>query len=385
MLSELRTAEGGLAASLDADSDGSEGTFYVWTPAELREVLGPRTATSRPACSVSPRPGTFEHGASVLQRRNEPADAERSTGFGHPARRARGSRPAPAGTTRWSPPGMAWRSARWPRRAAVQPARPPGGRARRRQPARPRNRHLVGARLPRTSRDGVAGAAGLLEDYACVAAGLLTLSGVTGEARWAAVAGAAARHALDRSRTVTAASTTRPTDSEQLIFRPADPADNATPSGVFAVAEALLSYSRADRLGPAPGGGRGAFTVSPARRQVPAGGGLGPGRGRGLLSGPAEIAVVGPDDERTAACTGRRCTRPRPARSSPLATAPAPAGSGRWFGARWVAGCGRVGVPLLAGPRAGRGAPRRLRLPQFTCQAPVTTPEQLRAALAAPA
>ena len=40
MLRELRTAEGGLAASLDADSDGSEGAFYVWTPAQLREVSG---------------------------------------------------------------------------------------------------------------------------------------------------------------------------------------------------------------------------------------------------------------------------------------------------------------------------------------------------------
>ena len=47
MLRELRTAEGGIAASLDADSEGEEGKFYVWTPAELRAVLGPEDARVR--------------------------------------------------------------------------------------------------------------------------------------------------------------------------------------------------------------------------------------------------------------------------------------------------------------------------------------------------
>ena len=57
MLRELRTPEGGLAASLDADSDGSEGAFYVWTPAQLNEVLGAgRRRVTPPARSTSPRP-----------------------------------------------------------------------------------------------------------------------------------------------------------------------------------------------------------------------------------------------------------------------------------------------------------------------------------------
>src|SRR6266496_4968139 len=44
MLRELRTAEGGIAASLDADSEGEEGKFYVWTQAQLGEALGPDDA-----------------------------------------------------------------------------------------------------------------------------------------------------------------------------------------------------------------------------------------------------------------------------------------------------------------------------------------------------
>ena len=77
MLRELRTAEGGLAASLDADSDGSEGTYYVWTPAQLREVLGEEDGGFAASVFHVTEAGTFEHGASVLQRRTEPDERER--------------------------------------------------------------------------------------------------------------------------------------------------------------------------------------------------------------------------------------------------------------------------------------------------------------------
>ena len=77
MVHEMRTAEGGLAASLDADSEGEEGKFYVWRPAELTAVLGPEDGEFAARVFGVTEAGTFEHGASVLQRRIDPADPER--------------------------------------------------------------------------------------------------------------------------------------------------------------------------------------------------------------------------------------------------------------------------------------------------------------------
>jgi hypothetical protein len=64
---ELRAEDGGFCASQDADSEGVEGKFYVWTPAEVRAVLGEeRGAAFCAAYGVTER-GNFEHGTTVLQ------------------------------------------------------------------------------------------------------------------------------------------------------------------------------------------------------------------------------------------------------------------------------------------------------------------------------
>jgi len=65
---ELRVREGQWASSLDADSDGEEGRFYVWTEAELKEVLGPDWAAFGEEYDLGPR-GLWEEGRIILLHR----------------------------------------------------------------------------------------------------------------------------------------------------------------------------------------------------------------------------------------------------------------------------------------------------------------------------
>jgi uncharacterized protein YyaL (SSP411 family) len=61
---EMRSPEGGFYSSLDADSEGHEGKFYVWDAAELDEILGPEAPLARAYWGVTPA-GNFE-GKNIL-------------------------------------------------------------------------------------------------------------------------------------------------------------------------------------------------------------------------------------------------------------------------------------------------------------------------------
>ena len=65
---ELSDPAGGLWSSLDADSEGEEGKFYAWTPAEVRAAVGPMGALLVARAYGVTDGGTFEHGSSVLAR-----------------------------------------------------------------------------------------------------------------------------------------------------------------------------------------------------------------------------------------------------------------------------------------------------------------------------
>ena len=67
LLREMSTPEGAFCASLDADSEGKEGKFYVWSRAEIDAVLGPLDGKYFSECyDVSPG-GNFE-GRNILNR-----------------------------------------------------------------------------------------------------------------------------------------------------------------------------------------------------------------------------------------------------------------------------------------------------------------------------
>jgi uncharacterized protein YyaL (SSP411 family) len=72
------TTGGGFAASLDADSPGGEGAFYVWRPAEIEAVLGPEASEAFCAIYDITPAGNFE-GASIPNRLRNPALADAAT------------------------------------------------------------------------------------------------------------------------------------------------------------------------------------------------------------------------------------------------------------------------------------------------------------------
>jgi uncharacterized protein YyaL (SSP411 family) len=364
MLRDLRTADGGLASALDADSEGEEGKYYVWTPAQLSEVLGAGDGAAAAALFEVTEAGTFERGASVLQLPADPDD---------PASHERIRAALLAARERRVPPGRddkvvaAWNGLAI---AALAECGALFGRPDLIEAALAVARliadvHLADGRLVRTSRDGMAGAnAGVLEDYGDVAEGLLALYAVTGDAAHVATAGRLLDSVLDRFADGSGGFYDTADDAEALFRRPQDPADNATPSGGFAAAGALLSYAALTGSARHRDAARSALapaTLLADRHPRFAGWGL--AVAEAAAAGPVEIVVVGPvDDDRTSALH----------RAALLSTAP---------GAVVAVGEGAGGpdgvVPLLQGRGLVDGAPAAYVCRDFACRMPVTTPEDL--------
>ncbi|GGP91663.1 thioredoxin domain-containing protein [Streptomyces pseudogriseolus] len=375
MVRELRTPEGGFASALDADSDDGtgrhvEGAYYVWTPAQLREVLGDADAEQAARYFGVTEEGTFEEGASVLQlpQRDEVADAARIDVIRERLLAARDRRPAPGRDDKvvaaWNGlaiAALAETGACFGRPDLVEAAVAAGDLLVR--------GHLdEHARIARTSKDGQVGAnAGVLEDYADVAEGFLALASVTGEGVWLDFAGLLVDHILARFLDAeSGALYDTASDAEPLIRRPQDPTDNAAPSGWTAAAGALLGY--AAHTGSEPhrtAAERALGVVKALGPRVPRFIGWGLAVAEAVLDGPREVAVVGrgADDPATAELH----------RTALLGTAP---------GAVVAVGTeGSDEFPLLADRPLVDGAPAAYVCRNFTCDAPTTDPDRLRTAL----
>ncbi|MEV4673440.1 MULTISPECIES: thioredoxin domain-containing protein [Actinomadura] len=355
MLRDLRTTEGGLASALDADSEGVEGKYYVWTPAQLHEVLGDEDgAFAERLFNVT---GTFEHGTSVLQLLTDPEDADRYERIRTTLLAARAHRIPPA---RDDKVVAAWNGLAIAALAECGALfdRPDLVRAAEEVARLLMDVHERDGRLTRTSKDGVAGAnSGVLEDYADVAEGLIALHGVTGDPHHVRMAGELLNTVLERFADGSGGFYDTADDAERLFRRPQDPTDNATPSGQFAAAGALLSFAAltgSDWHRQAAEAALAPATTLAAEHARFAGWGLAVAEAR--ATGPVEIAVIGdPADERTRELH----------RTALMAVAPGAVVS--------VGPPDAEGVPLLEGRGLVDGVPSAYVCRGFVCRLPVTT------------
>ncbi|MFI5531690.1 thioredoxin domain-containing protein [Kitasatospora sp. NPDC051853] len=375
MLRELRTPEGGFASALDADSldeasgKNAEGAYYAWTPQQLAEVLGEQDAAVAATLFEVTAEGTFEHGSSVLQLLSDPVDEIAYERIRAALYEARLKRPAPA---RDDKVVAAWNG------LAVAALAETGALLDRPDLVEAAERaadllitvHLgEDGRLLRTSRDGRAGAnAGVLEDYADTAEGFLALYAVTGGAEWLGLAGGLLDTVLTHFRDeASGALYDTADDAEELIRRPQDPTDNATPSGWTAAAQALLTYAAytgSERHRTAAE--RALGIVGALGTRAPRFVGWGLAAAEALADGPREVAVVGAEGD-----PGRALLH----RTALLGTAP---------GAVVAVGEPSTSeVPLLAGRPLVGGAAGAYVCHHFVCEAPVAEAAELAAKVGA--
>jgi uncharacterized protein YyaL (SSP411 family) len=247
---EMTSPDGGFYSSLDADSEGHEGRFYVWDVGELDALLGEDAELLRAYWSVSAS-GNFE-GRSILHVAEDPATfaaAHAVTEFELRAAVERASRILLDARERRVRPARddkilaAWNGLML--RGVAEAARAFDDDDLRAMAVRNGDflfRVMVrDGRVLRTARDGTAKIPGFLEDHAAVALGAIALYQLTFERVW-----------LDRARELTdsilawfwdedaGAFFDTASDAETLVTRPRESTDSATPSGGSLATELLL-------------------------------------------------------------------------------------------------------------------------------------------------
>jgi uncharacterized protein YyaL (SSP411 family) len=253
---EMTHPAGGFYSSLDADSEGEEGKFYVWTLEEIREVLKEDSEFFEAAYGITPG-GNWE-GKSVLQRALD--DASLAARFkidttSVPAKLAdshakllsvRSLRVRP-GTddkilTAWNGLMLA---------AMAEAARVLD------EPELQHKCHMLAirnaefvlealrpnGRLKRSWRQGSITNEVFLEDYAALILGLIELYQTDFQDKWFAPAQKLSAEMLDLFSDPSGGFFDTSKDSQELLLRPKDLQDNATPSGNSLACEALLKLA----------------------------------------------------------------------------------------------------------------------------------------------
>jgi uncharacterized protein len=245
---EMTSPAGGFYSTLDADSEGEEGKFYLWSEQELRELLGADADALIAYWGVSSG-GNFE-GENILHVQDASAVAPPTLAA---AKRklyeARARRVWPARDEKvlasWN--GLMLRAVAEAARVFYEP--------RFAELARRNGEFLFremvrNGRVFRSHKDGLSRITGFLEDYAAIGLGALALYELTFDRVW-----------LDRARELTDAIVRwfwsdeagaffdTPSDHDELFTRPRDVTDNATPSGTSLAVELMLRLG--DVLGDA--------------------------------------------------------------------------------------------------------------------------------------
>ncbi len=376
VLRDMTSPEGGFYSAEDADSEGEEGKFYVWTPGEIEEALDPEGARLALRYWDVTERGNFE-GKNILNVPRPPevvadefglAPEElwgRIVGIREKLFAVREGRVRPGRDEKVL---AAWNGLML--HAFALAARVTGREdyreAARRNAAFLLDRMKEDGRLHRSHKDGRARFNGYLEDYAMVADGLVALYEATFETRWLVEADllCEAMNELfwdDGKR----AFYDTPADHERLVTRPREVYDNATPSGNSVAVEVMLKLAlfldrndyreRAEEVLEEMGGGM---------EKIPS------AFGRLLAaldfsaSGTREVAIIGePEAPGTKALLGLVYARYLP--NKVLA--------GRAEDDAESAGL----IPLLAQRPTRDGKPTAYVCEGYACQAPTTDPEEL--------
>ena len=380
VLREMTDSSGGFYSAQDADSEGVEGKFFVWTPDEIRAVLG--DADSEVFSSyygVTPN-GNFE-GENILNIRQDPeafAEAHDLTQeqldeiisrSSKALLDVRGKRIHPMRDDKvlasWN--GLMLRS--FAEAAAAL------GRADYLEAAVKNAGFLVGTmksqgRLLRTYRDGHAKLLGYLEDYSFVVDGLLALYEATFDIRWLdeAVTLADSMIELFWDEGIGGFYDTG-SDHETLVVRPRDVFDNAQPCGGSVASDALLKL--AVFTGNSDYNAKAAVplrSLHQAMSQSPGGTGHWLNALDFYVSPPKEIAVIGPrNDPATQALLDTVFSRFLPNKVVMGTETPRSAEEIE----------GTPDFPLLQDRIMVGGLPSAYVCENYTCQLPVTDPDAL--------
>jgi len=381
MIGEMRTSAGAFASTIDADTDGEEGRFYVWTPQELQDTLGPRRGAWMAAWWGVTDEGNFEDGASALWRQEPEEDVAEALGVDLTllrdcAREAR--KELLAARSRRTRPALddkvltAWNGLAISALSATARVLDDEGCLKAAQGAAA---HLLATmrtpngRLFSTARGDVRKHDGCLDDYAFLIQGLLDLFESDFDPAWLEAALGLNQVLLeDFEDTATGGFFTTGKDHERLLARLKTSQDGALPSGNSVQALNLLrlaDLTARPELAEAASRTLEAFARLANRYPV--------AFGQYLLAldvlrqGPQEVVITGGlDDPGTRELLSALRGTFAPGISVALADGRTPASL----------------APVLEGKEGGR-APRAFVCRNYACEAPVETVEELLAALRA--